>query len=519
MRTRFLVLALMGLGLARLGLGGPAAAQDDSKDEPVLAASQPSLRRSTGLEARVDKLNLAQPLADVLDALAKESNIAIQADWPTLAESGVDRTRKLSGQVLGLSVQGCLDIVCRLAGPVVWTQEKNTIVISSRKELGTRVVTQEHLGGGLKAADAVKLLGTLLDLSEDTGVRIADKGEHLAITAPVLYQPQIDRLLTLVRRGMTADEWSQVLGSGRLHSAREAEFNWDAADIRKCLADIAAHSGTTILLDESALLAAGAKPIKVTRKQKALPEKALTQLVEQGGGGLAMEILGRGDIYLVTTREQARPPLASFLVTRSAMVKARVDRAELLLDAITRTVDQGSWAPAGGSPPAPATAAPASGSAGPPKNGRLMIVGNKLLCRQTVKNLGAVGEMLDDPMYKAAARRLATMAAMAAKASTRAGKTTPSGTGKTTPSGTAKTPPSGTAGKTDTPSSGVIRLTPAGGSGGDSPQARQLKLAEVYIKMKRTDMAIEMLQKIVAQYPNTDEAAQARKKLAELKEP
>jgi len=523
-------------------LCGAGLAQDIDEEKPreLIITTMPTAPKSAGgVEARLSRLDLAQPLGSVLDELAGQAKLKVQPNWVELAKAGVERSRQVGNTTLvGVTAQTALDVICRLADPAGWTEAKDVIVVTSKTDLASRQVTRDYHAGSLKAGDVPALLQALLGLK---GVTAVEKGEQIAVTASLSDHPQIERVLTLAWRGSTAEDWLHILGGARFRFSREAEFGWDKADLRQVLADLSLRGGTSVVLDEPALQTAKFTPPPVTLKSERMtPDKALAAVLAQGGASatLTPEVMGRGEMILVTTRQHARPLLAAFLVHRPLLTKQKMEDPQALMAFIRKTVDPTSWhedrqtppPTAGKGRPAPALAAVRTGE------GRMALAGNRLICSQSAKTLAAIGELMEDPACRAVNKRLAAAAARTTppKPSTIRPPmmppvrqptgpsihqpTTPPVRQPTTPPVRQPTTPSGknaAAGKKTEPTTPVVHAPAAPA---EEPQVRRLKLAEVYLQQGLNDKAAEILREIIDKYPQSEEAAKAKKKLDALKE-
>jgi len=511
------------------GLCGTGLAQDADEEKPreLIVTTMPAAPKSAnGVEARVARLDLAQPLSSVLDELAGQAKLKIQPNWVELAKAGVERTRQVgSATLVGVTVQTALDVICRLADPAGWTEAKDVVVLTSKADLASRQVTRDYHAGSLKAGDVPALLEALLGLK---GATAADKGDQVAVTAPLSDHPQIERVLTLAWRGSTAEDWLHILGGARFRVSRESEFGWDKADLRQVLAELSQRGGTSVVLDEPALQAAKFTPAPISVKSERMtPDKALATVLAQGGASaaLTLEVMGRGEMILVTTRQHARPLMGAFLVHRPLLVKQKVEDPQALMAFIRKTVDPASWhedQPAASPAAGKARPAPALATAHAAE-GRMALAGNRLICRQSAKTLGAIGELMEDPACRAVNKRLAAMAAAAARTTPPKPPvvrqpTLPPVRQPTVPPVRQPTSPSGkngAAGKKTEPAAPVVRPpTPSA----EEPQARRFKLAEVYLQQGLNDKAAEILREIIEKYPQSEEAAKAKTKLERLKE-
>jgi len=230
-------------------------------------------------------------------------------------------------------------------------------------------------------------------------------------------------------------------------------------------------------------------------------------------------------MILVTTRQHARPLMGAFLVHRPLLVKQKVEDPQALMAFIRKTVDPASWhedQPAASPAAGKARPAPALATAHA-SEGRMALAGNRLICRQSAKTLGAIGELMEDPACRAVNKRLAAMAAAAARTTPPKPPvvrqpTLPPVRQPTVPPVRQPTSPSGkngAAGKKTEPAAPVVRPpTPSA----EEPQARRFKLAEVYLQQGLNDKAAEILREIIEKYPQSEEAAKAKTKLERLKE-
>lgn len=504
-----------------------AQAADDEKPRELVMPAMPTAKGPKGVEARVPKLDLDQPLQNALEDLARQGKLKIQPNWVELTTAGIERTRRVGQLTLSnVSVQTALDVVCRLAGPVGWTEVDDLVVVTSQAKLSALPVTREYHAGPLKAAEVPALVRTLLDVQE---IAAADKGERIAVTARLADQPDIERVLTLAWRGTSAEEWMHILSGPRFRVSREADFGWDQASLQQVLADLSTRGGTIVILDEPALLEANIslQPVSI-KSERMTPDRALAVVLAlPANAALALDSLGRGEVLLVTTRQRVRPLLASFTVLRPLLAKKQVETPQALMALIAKTVEAPSWRqeqPAPGAAQArPAPAGTAAGAAPRPAEGRMAMAGNRLICRQSAKNLEAIGNLVEDPLCRAISKRLSAIAAAGKGGAPRtpSGQPTPAPRQPTVPPvrppitppvrppvSPGKGPAAGA--KTEPPPRAPVE--PA-----EEPQTRRFQLAEAYLRQGLNDKAAEIFHEIIEKYPQSPEAAKSRQKLDEMK--
>jgi len=368
-------------------LVGPAAAQTPGGTSAESANLDAKLKSA----AKVDVQN--GKLSDVIDSLRKTSGARVVVELGKLKEAGIDLEQPLTLKLADVPLQDILDIVCRIAAgksPMAWSVGEKAIFVSTKDDLDAKTSSRTYAVAGLSlgskpatAQDVAELVKAMLPGAGEQ-VNAAPGGKNVLIVTSWSGHRQVEKLLALVRQGMTAKEWSSLYAPLKAlkDPKTQKDYRWNEAPLKDCLDEISKAAGVPVFLESSAGLPAEIKVRAAVNGSTALV--ALDTILKTALRGPSSPVLDTagGAAVLVTSAECSRH-LVAFTVSPVAIKKLGAAKIEDLPEVVQRNIDPPSW-----------QAGAKAAAVGP----------NRLLCLQTLANLQKIGELLGDAACQAATK-------------------------------------------------------------------------------------------------------------------
>ena len=458
------------------------------------AVAAPKSADAAPLSKKLTNVQLdGNSLWDALLMIQEKTGVKVNGAWNLLEETGVTRASKITAKLPSISAGGLMDVLCRLVADkarLSWTvTEEGQVMLTTYADLAEsktlKVYPVKGLGLGRGVQETQLGVEFITRFVPEAVESMKLDGANVAVTVYPDVHEKISQLLRYARQGMTAEDWSALLGvAANLRSAKVTiDAAWQAKPFYEAVATISEAAEVPILLDTISLSAADFDPNKpVTLNLKdAQPEKALAALLRAASTDnlkLAADVIAHGEVMLITTANRAEPHLIA--ITPSPVIAARLSAktktSAEIIEKVQKGLGEELWA-------------------GQNNRGEIALVGPRFLCRQTLPILCHLAEVMDDATYQERNKKAGVTKTSDAPAAAK-------------PAEAAPRPPvhAATSQAASQPAAPVVA---------ESPAATKLRLANTYTGAGLKSKARQILQSIVDDYPDSPEAKTAKTLLAE----